>query len=136
MPNIKFTALLHSGAYMSIKDLKSALRKATTDQEKALIVGEIASLADSAEHRIRNSSREISYTMREWSIEMILAKYEDGLSTDENELFIPDYQRAYKWEPTLLSRFIESIFLGFPIPYMYIADVDDPSNPELDGRIE
>ncbi|MCV4626851.1 DUF262 domain-containing protein, partial [Escherichia coli] len=33
------------------------------------------------------------------------------------------------------SRFIESILLDFPIPYLYIADVFN-EDPELDGRVE
>lgn len=121
---------------MDLKELKQQLSQAQTDLEKIKVQGEIKALVEKADSHIRKSSREINYTLREWSIEMILQKYTVGIGSDENELFIPDYQRDYKWDDKTLSRFIESILLDFPIPYLYIADVDAPDNPDLDGRIE
>lgn len=121
---------------MSIKELKLELARASSEQEKMDVVSKINALTDLADSKIRRSSRDISYAMREWSIEFILQKFTEGLEDDSNELFIPDYQRAYKWDDRILSRFIESILLGFPIPYMYIADINEPDNPEMDGRIE
>lgn len=121
---------------MSITELKNRLGKATAESERIKLLGEIKALSEKADASIRNSSKELSYAVREWSIEMIVQKYSDGLETDENELFIPDYQRDYKWPQKTLTRFIESILIDFPIPYLYIADVDEPDNPELDGRIE
>ncbi len=121
---------------MNLVDLKRQLKRAKIDSEKQIIQSQIVNITDKAENHIRNAGRDINYTIREWSIEMIFKKYSDGLETDENELFIPDYQRIYKWSDKVLSRFIESILLDFPIPYLYIADVDSPDDPELDGRIE
>jgi hypothetical protein len=121
---------------MTIKDLKSELARATTDQSRLEVATRINDLVELADSKIRRSSRDISYSMREWSIELILQKFSEGLEDDTSELFIPDYQREYKWSAKILSRFIESILLGFPIPYMYIADINEPDNPEMDGRIE
>jgi len=120
----------------TITILKQRLDRASSDQEKILIRGKILELAESAENKIRNSSRDLQFSTREWSIELIVQKYADGLEEDTNELFIPDYQRGYKWPQKTYSRFIESILLDFPIPYIYIADVDDSEDPERDGRIE
>ncbi|MBE3874986.1 DUF262 domain-containing protein [Vibrio parahaemolyticus] len=96
----------------------------------------IVELREEAERQIRKSNRDIHYSIREWSIEIILDKYSTGINDDTNELFIPDYQRDYKWDNKIASRFIESILLDFPIPYLYIADVDAPEDPDLDGRVE
>lgn len=119
---------------MNITELKEQLT-AATDASKVGVKSKIQALIAAADKQIRNSQKEITFGVREWTIEVIHNKYKEGLDTDENELFIPDYQRSYKWEPKIASRFIESILLGFPIPYMYIADVND-DNDELDGRVE
>lgn len=119
-----------------IKSLKDKLKKTDSETDKIRIQSRISDLKQSADNKIRQANKDIHYSIREWSIELILSKYSEGMEEDENELFIPDYQRGYKWEPKIASRFIESIILDFPIPYLYIADVSDHENPELDGRVE
>jgi len=121
---------------MDIRDLHQQLQKDQTEQEKVAIKAQIAALTERTEAHIRKSGRDLNYNIREWSIELILNKYEDGLEDDQNELFIPDYQRDFKWDIKTTSRFIESILLDFPIPYLYIADIEDLTNPENDGRVE
>ncbi|MCK9006250.1 DUF262 domain-containing protein [Haemophilus influenzae] len=91
---------------------------------------------DLAEKAIIEKQREISFGLREWSIQTILEKFGNGGDPDsDSELFIPDYQRDYKWDERIASRFIESILLTLPIPYIYIADSFN-ENPDLDGRVE
>lgn len=94
-----------------------------------------------AEQQILDSRMDFSWGLREWSIESIIEKFsdeidDDGNTINERELFIPDYQRDYKWDNKIASRFIESILLGFPIPYLYIASVEDIDDQDQDGRIE
>ena len=90
-----------------------------------------------AEQQILNNRNEFAWGLREWSIEHILEKFgESGDPDSDCELYIPDYQRDYKWPVKIASRFIESILIGFPIPYLYIATVEDIDNQEQDGRIE
>lgn len=119
----------------NIRDLKNRLSSSTDEQEKQRIQSSIDVLKMSAEKDIREANRNIQYTTKEMTIENIIEKYSTGLETDTNELFVPDYQRAFKWDDKILSRFIESIFMDFPIPYIYVADVSD-NDEELDGRIE
>ena len=90
-----------------------------------------------AEKAIIEKQKENSFGLREWSIETILGKFGEGGDPDNSkcELFIPDYQRDYKWDDRIASRFIESILLGLPIPYIYIAD-NYHEDEELDGRVE
>ncbi|OOF84627.1 hypothetical protein BKG93_06835 [Rodentibacter ratti] len=91
---------------------------------------------EQAEKEILEKQREISFGLREWSIQTILDKFGNGGDPDSNcELFIPDYQRDYKWDNRIASRFIESILLTLPIPYIYIADSFN-DDPDLDGRVE
>ncbi|HHC7343560.1 TPA: DUF262 domain-containing protein [Vibrio cholerae] len=124
------------GKNIDIVDLKKQLDVAKVDAERIRISSKIKDLKEKAESDIRRSNREIHYGIREWTIETVIQKYSDGLEDDTNELFIPDYQRDYKWDLKIASRFVESIMLSFPIPYLYIADVNSPDDPELDGRAE
>ncbi|KAA8997654.1 DUF262 domain-containing protein [Affinibrenneria salicis] len=120
---------------MGMKELKEQLSTTSDAAEQVRIKSEIAGLVQKVDNDIRTAQKNIVYNVREWSIELVLQKYSDGLDDGSNELFIPDYQRDYKWEPRIASRFIESILLDFPIPYLYIADVND-DDPEFDGRVE
>lgn len=119
----------------TLKELKDELEQIHDDTAKTRKKAEIAALVASADNEIRLAQRNIGYNVREWTVEVIVQKYGDNLKSDKNELFIPDYQRDYKWDVKTASRFIESILLDFPIPYLYIADVFN-EDPELDGRVE
>lgn len=121
---------------MNIKELNQKLLLETNGTNRIKIESTINELKENVERKIRKSNRNINYNIREWTIEIILKKYSDGLDCDKNELFIPDYQREYKWDLKVASRFIESIILEFPIPYLYIADVNSDDDAELDGRVE
>ncbi len=104
-------------------------------REKTEIKGEIESIKDLAESAIRKHQREVDYDSKEMTIEMVVDKYRKGLKTDDNELFVPDYQRDFVWSLRNQSRLIESLIIGLPIPHIFIADVES-GDPELDGRVE
>jgi uncharacterized protein with ParB-like and HNH nuclease domain len=57
------------------------------------------------------------YAIREYPIEVLVDKYLVNEDTNENEIFIPDYQRDFIWSVKQQSRFIESVMIGLPIPY-------------------
>ena len=40
---------------------------------------------------------------------------------ESEDVFIPDFQRAYVWKPKQASRFIESLLLGLPVPGIFLA---------------
>lgn len=40
---------------------------------------------------------------------------------EREDVFIPDFQRAYVWKPKQASRFIESLLLGLPVPGIFLA---------------
>jgi len=79
---------------------------------------------DIAEKQILKNIKDYDYSTVEYPIEVIIQQYEDGLEDDEGEIYIPDYQREFVWTPKRQSKFIESIILGIPIPYIFFADVD------------
>ncbi len=47
------------------------------------------------------------------------------------EFYIPDYQREHTWDQKRKSKFIESVLIGLPIPFLFLAEIDDE-----EGRLE
>ncbi|BDA74451.1 hypothetical protein CAL7716_086170 [Calothrix sp. PCC 7716] len=84
-----------------------------------------------AEAEIKEKQKPVDYDTIEYPIEIIIQKYHDGKDKDENELFIPDYQREMRWNEEMQSKLIESVILGLPIPYIFVADVTDESRLEI-----
>lgn len=53
---------------------------------------------------------------------------------DENAIFVPDeYQRQFVWDETRESELIESIFLGIPVPSLFMATNSDSTWEIVDG---
>lgn len=88
-----------------------------------------------AEEQIRSQARVVDYAIREYPIEVLVSKYLNGEEESKNEIFIPDYQRDFVWSDRQQSRFIESVMIGLPIPYLFVADVS-AEEEEYNGRLE
>lgn len=80
-------------------------------------------MQDAAEQQIVDHHKIIDYDTREYPVEVIVAKYLERLEDDDNDFFIPDYQRDLTWADEHQSRFIESVLMGLPIPLLFLADV-------------
>jgi Protein of unknown function DUF262 len=83
--------------------------------------------------QIQELQKIVDYEIREYPVEVIVSKFTDGLDADEAELYIPDYQREFVWSLAQQSRFIESILLNLPIPYIFVADI---GSGKYEGRLE
>ncbi|MGL4585402.1 MAG: DUF262 domain-containing protein, partial [Flavobacterium sp.] len=46
---------------------------------------------------------------------------------------IPDYQREMIWKHTQKSRFIESLLINLPVPYLFFADNEEGRSEVIDG---
>lgn len=73
------------------------------------------------------------YEIREWPIEVLVEKFTNGRETDTSEIFIPDYQREMVWSAKQQSRFIESILIRLPVPFIFAADV---GSGDREGSLE
>ncbi|NEZ60833.1 GmrSD restriction endonuclease domain-containing protein [Adonisia turfae] len=91
---------------------------------------------EAAEAEIREKRRPVDYDTKEYPVEILVQKYLDGHEDDTNELFIPDYQREMAWDDKRQSKFIESVLLGLPIPYIFVADIPDEEDEGNEGRLE
>lgn len=78
-----------------------------------------------AEEQIVENQKKIDYDIRDFTIDYLVSQY------SENRFFIPEYQRKFVWNENTQSRFIESILLGIPIPFLFLAVDDDTGNFEI-----
>lgn len=78
---------------------------------------------DLVETQIAELQKITDYEIREWPIEVLVEKFTNGRETDTSEVFIPDYQREMVWSAKQQSRFIESILIRLPVPFIFAADV-------------
>lgn len=85
------------------------------------------------EAEIREKQRTVDYDTKEFTVEHLLSKYTKGIETDENEIYVPYYQRAFVWDIERQSKFIESVILGLPIPYIFTAEMEDGRLEIVDG---
>ena len=84
------------------------------------------------ESEIKEKQKITDHEIREFPVSVIVSMFTDGLEEDDAELYIPDYQREFIWDVKRQSRFIESLLLDLPIPYLFVAD----TNAKDDGRLE
>lgn len=66
-----------------------------------------------AEEQIVEHSKRIEFYLTEYSVELLAAKMRSG------DFEIPEYQREDTWEKPRKSRFIESLLMGLPIPFLF-----------------
>ena len=64
----------------------------------------------------------VDYDTKEYPVEVLVQKYNKNIEDEENELFVPNYQRDFVWSEKRQSKFIESVLVGLPIPYIFVAD--------------
>jgi hypothetical protein len=80
-----------------------------------------------AEAQIVELSKRIEFYLTEYSVELLAGKMSKG------EFVVPPYQRAYTWEEDRKSRFIESLLLGLPIPFLFFWEMPSGKLEIVDG---
>ncbi|WP_430875792.1 DUF262 domain-containing protein [Gilliamella sp. G0441] len=85
------------------------------------------------DNQITEEKRITDHQIREYPLEVIYDKFIRKLKDGTTELFVPEYQRSLVWNEIQQSRFIESLLLDIPIPYIFAADVGDGKNK---GKLE
>lgn len=82
---------------------------------------------DAAEAAISDRAKRIDFYTTEYNVELLVEK----LSNDD--FVIPDYQRAYTWDDPRKSKFIESVLIGLPIPFLFFWENEDGKMEVVDG---
>ncbi|MDQ3256745.1 MAG: hypothetical protein M3R15_23110 [Acidobacteriota bacterium] len=49
----------------------------------------------SAEEQIRAEQRVVEYDTKEYTVGLVVSKYQEGKDEDENDSFVPEYQRDF-----------------------------------------
>lgn len=80
-----------------------------------------------AEAQIVEQSKRIEFYLTEYSVELLANKMHNG------DFEIPWYQREDTWEPERKSRFIESLLMGLPIPFLFFWEKPSGSLEIVDG---
>lgn len=85
---------------------------------------ELQELLDKAEEQIIEQSKRIDFYITEYSIELLAQKMRNG------DFEVPEYQREFVWEKERKSRFLESLLMGLPIPFLFFWE--SPSTGKLE----
>lgn len=81
------------------------------------------------ENEIHEEKKTVDFDTKEFTIEHLVKKYVDGIDEDDNDIYVPEYQREFVWDDIRQSTLIESIILGLPIPVIFLAE-------DSEGRLE
>ncbi len=68
-----------------------------------------------AEAELVEHQKIVDYDTKEYPVEVLVEKYLTGKDEEQNEIFVPDYQRDFTWTEDRQSKFIESVLIGLPI---------------------
>jgi hypothetical protein len=82
---------------------------------------------EAAEKQISDYARTVKFTLTEYSFEHIVQRL------NGNRYYVPEYQRNHTWSPEKQSKFIESVFMGLPIPFLFFWQDNDGRMEIVDG---
>jgi hypothetical protein len=78
-----------------------------------------------AEAQIIEQSKRIDFYITEYTLELLAQKTRNG------DFEVPEYQREYTWDLDRKSRFIESILMRLPIPFLFFWEIPATGNLEI-----
>lgn len=78
-----------------------------------------------AEEQIVEQSKKIDFYLTEYSVELLASKMRNG------DFEVPAYQREFTWEDERKSRFIESLLMGLPIPFLFFWESPETGKLEI-----
>jgi hypothetical protein len=80
-----------------------------------------------AEAQIADQAKRIEFYITEYSVEILANKVRSG------DYVVPQYQRAFTWEPPRRSKFLESLIMGLPIPFLFFWEMPSGQLEIVDG---
>ena len=80
-----------------------------------------------AEEAIRQLELAVRFMVTDYTVEFIAEKVRG------EEYYVPEYQREMVWDDAIQSRFIESVLIGLPIPFVFLWQDDDGRMEIVDG---
>jgi len=86
-----------------------------------------AERVEEAESQITDYARTVKFTVTEYSFEFIVQKLNAG------RYYVPNYQRELVWTAAKKSKFVESVLMGLPIPFVFFWQNEDGRLEIVDG---
>lgn len=80
-----------------------------------------------AERAIEELDVAARFLVTDYTVEFLVNKVRD------EEYYVPGYQREFVWRDPAQSRFIESVLIGLPIPFLFLWQADDGRLEIVDG---
>ncbi len=77
-----------------------------------------------ADTQLDEQQRRVNFDVKEFTVELLVNKFEN------TDIYVPDYQRAHVWSEERQSKFIESVLIGLPIPFLFSSE--DPKTARLE----
>lgn len=82
---------------------------------------------EAAEQEIIDRSKKIDFYTTEYTVELLASKMKRA------DFVVPAYQREFTWDPHRKSRFIESLVMGLPIPFLFFWEMGNGNLEIVDG---
>jgi len=82
---------------------------------------------EAAETAITDYARTVKFNVTEYTFEFIVEKL------NSERYYVPAYQRELVWKLDKQSKFIESVFMGLPIPFVFFWQDSDGRMEIVDG---
>lgn len=80
------------------------------------------------EAQLDKERRKVDFDTFDFSVKELVSMASDGIIN-----VAPEYQRQFRWPEENQSRFIESVFLGIPVPSLFMAANKDGTWELIDG---
>lgn len=78
--------------------------------------------------QLNDQKRKVDFNTYDISVKELISMVSEGIID-----IAPDYQRQFRWKEDRQSELIESVFLGIPVPSLYMAANGDGSWELIDG---
>ncbi len=101
---------------------------ATKSLTKAITSAAVEPAAPQITDQLNEQRRRVDYDTFDISVQQLLA-----MTLSKQIDTAPAYQRQFRWKGDRQSQFIESVFLGIPVPSMFMAANSDGSWELVDG---
>ncbi|WP_158824759.1 DUF262 domain-containing protein [Mucilaginibacter lacusdianchii] len=80
------------------------------------------------QNQLTDQKRKVDFNTYDISVKELISMVADGIID-----IAPDYQRQFRWKEDRQSTLVESVFLGIPVPSLYMAANGDGSWELIDG---
>lgn len=82
---------------------------------------------EKSEEEILQAAKLVRFNVIDYSLEHLVQKVKS------KEYYVPAYQREFTWDKKKKSRFIESVMMGLPIPFLFFWQDGDGNFEIVDG---